>query len=612
MANSREMPGEVALDDSNSPSGSATDLGMSQLPIELREGDSELRSLQGELVLLMAQQARGIPLQRYLTSTLIAALLAFYVHPAVVLLWYVAIITAVAMRTRVVLRLPDDRTRSDGQKLELAATMFWVSGVAQALVTLFLPAVPVMIAAILTIYVVGVCSATIQSTAGYRRICLPYVLSTMLPVGAAWVLTPFEDAGLFERLLFAGLNTLYITTMLSHARGVYGVFMESYNIRQQRVELNRRLRSALGNAETANRAKTRFLASASHDLRQPIHALSLFSGSLLLRPMDARTAAIAEQIDKAVKSLASQLDALLDISRLDAGVIERSISGVDLPTLLSQLVEEFQPQADRKGLRLTMHGPGGGVVRTDPMLLQRILRNLLSNAVKYTDRGQVDLQVEPRGDKIRISVSDTGPGIPESEQERIFEEFYQLGNPERDRSKGLGLGLAIVRRLTELLDLELRLSSAPGKGSRFSIDIPVARGEGLPAAEQEAAAAALWRHVQVLVIDDEEAIRVGMQTLLEEMGFSVEVAASTDMALDMARRFQPSIVLADFRLRGEDNGIRAIRALREAWPELPALLISGDTAPDRLREARDAGVELLHKPVNATVLRESILKAVNE
>ncbi|WP_165797476.1 ATP-binding response regulator [Solimonas fluminis] len=585
---------------------------MSHLPVELRERDAELRSLQGELVLLMAQQARRIPLQRYLTSVLMAALLSYYVSPVLPLLWLAVVIAAVALRTHVLLGLPEDRSRSDEAKLGLASALFLGTGAVQALVVLFFPLMPVLIGAIVTIYVVGVCSATIQSTAGYQRVCLPYVLVMMVPVGVVWTLTPVADVAVFERLLFAGLILVYITTMLSHARGVYGVFMESYNIRQQRVELNRKLRSALGNAETANRAKTRFLASASHDLRQPIHALSLFSGSLLLRPMDARTAAIAEQIDKAVKSLASQLDALLDISRLDAGVIERSISSVDLPALLSQLVDEFQPQADRKGLRLTLQGLSGSVVRTDPMLLQRILRNLLSNAIKYTEQGSVDLSVEPLDDKLRISVSDTGPGIPESEQERVFEEFYQLNNPERDRSKGLGLGLAIVRRLTELLDIDLKLASVPGRGSRFSVDIPVTRSPGLPAAEATMPAGPLWRHVQVLVIDDEEAIRLGMQTLLEEMGFTVETAASTAAAVEKARDFTPSIVLADFRLRGEDNGIRTIRALRETWPELPALLISGDTAPDRLREARDAGVELLHKPVNAMTLRESILKAVNE
>jgi len=585
-------------------------LGMSQLPVDLHEGDAELRSLQGELVLLVAEQSRRIPLQRYLTSGLLALLLTVYTPAVLAVLWLVVVVAMVALRTRTVLMLPDDRSRTDEEKLRLISWLYWATGVSQVTALAFFPFVPVTTGAIITIYIIGISSATIHATAGYRRLCLPYILIMMLPVGVLWVVAPGAGAGAYERLVFAGLSGIYITTMLSHAKGAYGVFMESYNIRLQRVDLNRRLRSALGNAESANRAKTRFLASASHDLRQPIHALSLFSGSLLLRPMDSRTKAIAEQIDKAVKSLASQLDALLDISRLDAGVIERSISTIDLQTLLTQLGEEFQPQAAKRGLRLGIAPVGGTLVRTDPMLLQRILRNLLSNAIKYTDSGRVDVSVEGIGGAARISVSDTGRGIPEAEQERVFEEFYQLNNPERDRSKGLGLGLAIVRRLTELLDIELQLQSTPGSGSRFSVDVPVAAREALPVADAAGFTGQGWQHVQVLVVDDEEPIRVGMQTLLEEMGFSVHVASSTEGAIDAARHFEPSIVLADFRLCGDDNGMRTIHALRMVWPELPALLISGDTAPDRLREAHDAGIELLHKPVSSVLLRESILKAV--
>ncbi|HSW13640.1 MAG TPA: hybrid sensor histidine kinase/response regulator [Solimonas sp.] len=584
---------------------------MSQFPVDLRESDAEPRSLQGELVLLVAEQARRIPLQRYLTSGLMGLLLASYVPVLAAAVWLVLVLGAVALRTRVVMRLPDDRSRSDEAKLQLISRLYWATGVMQALVLGFFPFVPGVIGAIMTIYIIGVCSATIHATAGYRPLCLPYTLVMMVPIGLAWLAVPGIDAGGIERIVFGGLSLIYITTMLSHAKGAYGVFMESYNIRMQRVDLNRKLRVALANAETANRAKTRFLASASHDLRQPIHALSLFSGSLLLRPMDPRTTAIAEQIDKAVKSLASQLDALLDISRLDAGVIERSISTVDLQTLLSQLAEEFQPQADRKGLRLGFRSPPQTMVRSDPMLLQRILRNLLSNAVKYTDSGRIDVSVEYIAGKARVTVADTGRGIPAAEQERVFEEFYQLHNPERDRTKGLGLGLAIVRRLTELLGLDLRLQSTPGSGSRFSIDIPAALREArLPAPVADDAAAQAWQHIQVLVVDDEEAIRLGMRTLLEEMGFSVQVAASTDAAIQTARQVTPSIVLADFRLCGDDDGMHAIRSLRTIWPQLPALLISGDTAPDRLREAHDAGIELLHKPVNSLLLRESILKSV--
>lgn len=574
------------------------------------EAEPALRSLQGELVALVANQARRIPLQRYLTSIFLGLLLMLYVPAALSLAWMLAVYWFVMLRTQLILRMQADATRDEGQKLRSIAALYWLTGAAQAAVVGFFPFVPVLIAAVITIYIVGVCSATLQATAGYRRICLPYTLIMMTPVAIAWTVTGSFDTGLLERLIFAALTLIYITALLSHAKGLYEVFLESYNIRLQRLELNRRLREALANAESANQAKTRFLASASHDLRQPIHALSLFSGSLQLRPMDSRTSAIAKQIDLAVKSLGSQLDALLDISRLDAGVIERSISTVDLCSLVAQLGEEFRPQAEGKGLRLATQCESGMYARTDPTLMQRILRNLMSNAIKYTDHGRIDVSVERRGMHYRVCVTDTGQGIPESEHARIFEEFYQLQNPERDRSKGLGLGLAIVRRLTQMLDIDIKLESAPGRGSSFWMDLPAARLDAAPVPEAPEPVEPTSPGVKILVVDDEEAIRLGMKTLLEEMGFAVEVVASTEAAIDASRLFHPTVVLADWRLRGDDSGLHTIKALRMVWPELPALLISGDTAPDRLREARSAGVELLHKPVDAIVLRESILKAV--
>lgn len=572
-------------------------------------GEQPLKSLHGELVQLVAEQARRIPLQRYLTSVLMALLLMAYVPPLWAALWMALVLTVVAFRTRIVMALPGDARRSDEEKLKLIARLFWASGLVQALVVAFFPFVPVTIDAIITIYLIGICSATLYATAGFQRVCRPYVMIMMLPVLLVWTLAP--DATWYERGFSVVLTLVFITTLLNHAKGTFHVFEESWSIRHQRDDLNRRLRAALDSAEAANRAKTRFLASASHDLRQPIHALSLFSGSLLLRPMDTRTAAIADQIDKAVQSLASQLDALLDISRLDAGVIERSVSTVDLKEMLLQLEQEFRPLADRKGLRLCLRCPSWAVVRTDPLLFQRILRNLLSNAVKYTEKGEVSITVEGVYDSFRVTVGDTGPGIPESEQGRVFEEFYQLNNPERDRAKGLGLGLAIVRRLTELLDVKLQLESQPGSGSRFSIDVPAAKRNDPPVLEAPAIPVGTWQHIQVLVIDDEEAVRLGMKTLLEEMGFRVQVAASTEAAIDAARQVPPSIVLADWRLRGQDNGMRTIHALRVVWPQLPALLISGDTAPDRLREAHLAGISLLHKPVSSALLRDTIVKAVN-
>lgn len=585
---------------------SATDLRMDA-------AEPRLRSLKGELLLLIAAQARRVTVEVMVTAALVAALVTAYVPPVIPLAWLLVVLASTLLHTRVVGRLPDDTSSDEDRRLRVAAWSFGIHGAILASLLAVFPWLPVTIGTVLTIFNIGLCTATIPGVAGWRRIFLPYALVTLGPVALVWALSPTLQAGLYERLIFVGMVLGYLTAMLGHAKGAWAVFTESYDIRSQRLELNRKLREALTHAEAANRAKTRFLASASHDLRQPIHALSLFSGSLLLRQMDARTADIAGQIDKAIKALASQLDALLDISRLDAGVIEKTITTVDLHALLAHLQAEFAPQARQRGLRLAVNCARQTLVLTDAGLLERVLRNLLSNAIKYTMTGGVDLIVTPVGDgaRFRVAVRDSGIGIPLAERERVFEEFYQLHNPERDRTKGLGLGLAIVRRLTELLGLQLRVESALGVGSEFSVEIPAAQPQASPPHENSCAPGRAATQIDVLVIDDEEAIRLGMITLLEELGYGVLALPSTETALKAAAESRPSIVLADFRLRGEDNGLQAIRALRRRWPDLPALLISGDTAPERLREAHAAGVELLHKPVNAATLHQSILRAIS-
>ncbi len=576
------------------------------------EAEPALRSLEGELLLLITERGPRTPLMVMVSTALLALVVTPYVPAGYPAAWWM-LVTAVTLAQAYLLgQLRADARRSDAQKLKRAGAIYWGHGVLLASMFVFFPFVSVTVAALITIHAVAACAVTLSTTVGYRPIFVPYALITLTPIAPMWLMTPSIAASAFERGVFVAMTLAYMMGMIGRSAVAFRTFAESYAIRQWRVELTQQLREALRHAEAANRAKTRFLAAASHDLRQPIHALSLFSGSLQLRALDARTAAIAEQIDRTVQSLASQFDALLDVSRLDAGVIERTLAVVNLAPLFAELAAEFAPQAERKGLRLSVDSAADAAVLTDALLFQRILRNLLSNAIKYTNTGVVSLGAERVGAVVRVSVRDTGPGIPPLERERIFEEFYQLNNPERDRSQGLGLGLAIVRRLTALLELELRLESELGKGSAFMLELPVATWNASAGVGDVAQAIGGVRPIEVLVVDDEEAIRAGMQTALEEMGFRVQLAASTEAALELARRCPPAIVLADFRLRGEDSGLRAIQALRGVWPQLPALLISGDTAPDRLREAHVAGIPLLHKPVSASALRTSIVETMRD
>jgi CheY-like chemotaxis protein len=300
-------------------------------------------------------------------------------------------------------------------------------------------------------------------------------------------------------------------------------------------------------------------------------------------------------------------DALLDVSRLDAGVIVPQVQAFAIGPLLARLAAELGPRAEAKGLRLVVH-PCTRVVRGDPVLTERIIRNLLDNAVRYTERGRVVVGCRRRGPSLSVEVWDTGPGILAEEQVRVFEEFHQLGNPERDRTKGLGLGLAIVRRLAGLMAMPLELRSAPGRGSVFRLVVPLAPVE--PAAEDAAAdpteTAAVPARGLILIVDDEAAIREAVRLLLESWGYAVLAAGSGDemLATVASTQARPDLILCDFRLRGGENGIDAIARLRAACGyNAPAALVTGDTAPDRLAEAQAAGLLLLHKPVAPGRLR---------
>jgi signal transduction histidine kinase/HAMP domain-containing protein len=366
--------------------------------------------------------------------------------------------------------------------------------------------------------------------------------------------------------------------------------------------------------EVAGQQKSQFFAAASHDLRQPMHALSLYSDTLKLQAPSGAIGEIAGHIDKAVASLSALVDSLLDISRLDAGVVLPEVQPVSVRTLLESIEVGYRPVAREKGLEFRIEA-ADGLVSTDPVLLERLVRNLVDNAFKYTAAGGVTLRAELAGPTVRIAVCDSGPGIPAAERERIFEEFYQIGNPERDRSQGLGLGLAIVRRLAQLLGLQITLESEPGRGSTFSVTMPLA--EEKSASRRAPAAAPGARSLagtQVLVIDDEPEVRTGMQMVLEQVGCRVATCggyAEAERLLDR-QPLDVQLIIADFRLRQNESGIETVRRLRARLGNVPALLLSGDTAPERLREAKSSGLRLVHKPLSADKLTKSMLAALQD
>jgi CheY-like chemotaxis protein len=354
-------------------------------------------------------------------------------------------------------------------------------------------------------------------------------------------------------------------------------------------------------------AKSRFLAAASHDLRQPVHALGMFVSALRGREMDVESRRLVEYLDGSVEALDSLFVALLDISRLDAGIVHSRVTSFLIQPLLERVCADHQAEAQAKGLRLVLH-PCSAIVHSDAVLVERIVRNIVSNAVRYTDRGRVVVGCR-RGARLRVQVWDTGRGIPREQQERVFEEFYQLDNPERDRGKGLGLGLAIVRRLAALLDCPLSMASEPGQGTVFTLSLPVSDATVLVDTPPTDPSPISVSAGLILVIDDELAIQEAMRSLLTSWGHEVIVAGTGAEMLERiaACTTRPELIICDYRLRGDENGIAVIRQLQSEFnDEIPALLVTGDTAPDRLREAQESGFVLLHKPVPLGKLRAAI------
>jgi signal transduction histidine kinase len=360
------------------------------------------------------------------------------------------------------------------------------------------------------------------------------------------------------------------------------------------------LARAVEEAERANDAKTRFLAAASHDLRQPLQALSLYLGVLKAR-LQGREEQVMEAVGQCVESLTGLLNDMLDVARLDAGVISPKLADIPVSRLLERVAAAWRIQAEAKGLRLRVV-PSSKVVRTDPALMDRVLSNLVANAVRYTARGSILVGCRPVGeDQVRIEVVDTGIGIPADKLDEIFEEFRQLGNPERRRDKGTGLGLAIVRRIADLLGHRVEVRSRSGRGSVFAVTLPMAGQCSLEEAAQESADNHARR---ILVVDDEELVRRALEMVLAEMGHQVETAETVEEALRVSRRRRPELVIADFRLAGGTTGIDAIRAVRaNCGAALPAVVLTGDTDPATIRRIVDEGLDLLHKPLRIEALK---------
>ncbi|MNP05219.1 Sensor histidine kinase RcsC [compost metagenome] len=372
-----------------------------------------------------------------------------------------------------------------------------------------------------------------------------------------------------------------------------------------------RLREAKREAEQANLSKTKFLAAVSHDLLQPLNAARLFTGALQERGMAAGGDGLVRNISHSLADVENLLGTLVDISKLDAGVIQSDIATFEVGDLLGNLAAEYRQVAASEGLRLDFVACGA-CVRSDLQLLARILRNLLSNAIRYTPSGRVLLGCRRRRHSLSIEVWDTGVGIAADKLGEIFQEFKRGDVQRSHQDRGLGLGLAIVEKIARMLGHRIQVGSVPGRGSCFAIEVPLARGAVQAKAEPELVPdvpSERLRGSRVWVLDNDAAICAGMRTLLETWGCQVVTALSED---DLARQVdnfhaESDLLIVDYHLDDGRNGVDAVAAInaRRGTP-LPALMITANYSSELKQQVREMGYTLMHKPVRPMKLKTAL------
>lgn len=385
------------------------------------------------------------------------------------------------------------------------------------------------------------------------------------------------------------------------------LFLAEINLREEMEAVQ----VARQGADLANKERSRFLAAVSHDLRQPVHAQGLFLNVLAHTDLNTKQLDIVTNMSAAITATNEMLHTLMDFARIEAGAVKPNIQGFRLQPLLNKIEAEFMPQADAKGLSYRSRETDL-VALSDQSLVEIILRNLVSNAIRYTERGGILVACRKRGQFVMLEVYDTGIGIEASQHRMIFREFHQLGNPERDRRKGLGLGLSIVDGLMRTLGHTLSLDSAPNRGSVFRLTLPITNSSEIEPERHLKPLPTRKTGIRILLVDDDETVRMSTRQQLLEWGFECDTAESIEEALALAKKHTPHLVISDYRLRDHHTGAEVVTTLRKTInPLLPALLITGDTAPERIQESYAHCIPLLHKPVAPSNLYHSIVNALD-
>ncbi len=568
---------------------------------------------QEQVSMLFRQLPMSVALQMAGATLLLAALRGQVSEPALIT-WFFLVTTT--QLSRILLF-----TRYERRKIPRAEVVRWgrlwaigsgISGVlwGATAIAFFTPHSE-LYQAIVAILVYGVAAGAVPLIASHAASFYALVVPALTPFAVRYLIVG-DGPHIALGIILAAVAFAILSFGRSYNRLLVSALHSRFRNEAMARELagqNAQLAAARALAEQASRVKTQFFAAASHDLRQPLHAMGLFAAALEEKVRDPGVRRVVESINSSVQALEGLFNELLDFSQTDAGAIRPQLSHFSLDAGFRRLADEFGAEARAKGLQLLIHGEAP-VVFSDAVLLERILRNLLSNAVRYTLAGRISLSASGTPDGlVRIAVRDTGIGIRPEDQSRIFDEFVQLANSGRTSKKGLGLGLVIVKRLCDLLGYRITLESECGMGSTFWLDVPM----GAAALHEEAPPEERRRTdlsgKLIVVVDDEESIVNGMSVLLRGWGAEVIGSLTGEDVLEAVHRNEqlPDLIIADYRLAGTAAGTDVIARLREALdPEIAAVLVTGSTGLETIAEAVKREFAILLKPVLPDRLRQVI------
>lgn len=578
------------------------------------DDDEFIKLVKGEKTRLLYKGLHFVLTGNFLVSAILAYGLWNYVDHDKLLTWlgFLYLLTIV--------RIPIIRSYFNKSRIEQDqprwGNYFFLSSILSGIIwglsgiIFFMPENPLVLS-YLTVVLLGMIAGSTSALSSHTPTHYGFIIPAILPFTYSYMTNPIPLG-----LPVGSLTIFFLIMIMAFSRNIERALTETISLRFKNAMLIESLTSEKERAEAASNAKSRFLASASHDLRQPLHALGLFVGAMEHHSTSKELQELVGKTKQSYTALEGLLDVLLDISKLDAGVIQPRPEALEVQNLFNKLHTEFEDKARRKGLSLNFHNTAFWI-KSDETLLLRILRNLISNAIRYTDSGGILVGCRYRFDKILIEVHDTGSGIPADQIKEIFKEFRQLVNPERDRNKGLGLGLAIVDRLSQLLNHPVMVHSSPGKGSTFSLLLPLALNEQRekPVSSPGPVIVDRLAGLKILVIDDESDILEGMRHLLTTWGCSTSVAETTEQACLFLKSHDwiPDIILIDYRLRNNQTGAEAIEIIHECLgASIPAIIITGDTAPDRIQQAKQSGYPVLHKPIQPARLRNVLQQQIND